>query len=108
MSSQHDHVCQNASVEMIAFADDTVLYVTATSRPLVPNEASHALTWRDGGVDGSAFHVVLHGDNTHIVLHPRHQIVQGAGVLAGLHKLLHAVARLAIGGRARHLVTGDI
>lgn len=75
---------------------------------LVPNEAPRALTWRDSGVDGSALHVVLHGDNTDVVLHPWDQAVQGAGVLAGLHKLLHAVARLAIGGSARHLVAGDI
>lgn len=75
---------------------------------LVPNEAPRALTWRDGGVDGGALHVVLHGDNTDVVLHPRDQVVQGAGVLAGLHKLLHAVARLAISGRACHLVAGDI
>lgn len=81
----------------ITFADDTVLYMMV-----------NLLTWRDSGVDGSALHVVLHGDNTDVVLHPWDQVVQGAGVLAGLHKLLHAVARLAIGGSARHLVAGDI
>lgn len=67
-----------------------------------------ALTWCDGGVDGSAFHVVLHGDDTDVVLYARDQVVQGAGVLVSVHKLLHAVARLAVSGRACHLVTGDI
>lgn len=66
------------------------------------------LTGFNGGGHRSALQVILDSHNTDVVLHTWNQVVQGAGVLAGLHKLLHAVSFLPISWSASHFVTSDI
>lgn len=87
----------------MTFADETLLC-------MIMNQTMtfFALTWCDDGWYGSALHIVLHSDNADVVLHSWNEAVQGAGVLACLHKLLHTVSLLPVGGSARHFVAGDI
>ena len=66
------------------------------------------LTLSDSGRDRRALHVILDGDDADVVLHARTEVIQGAGGLARLHKLLHGVSLLPIGRCACHSVAGDV
>lgn len=67
-----------------------------------------SLTWCNGGWYRSALHIILNSNNTDVVLHSWTEVLQGAGVLPCLHKLLHTVSLLPIGGSARHSVASDV
>lgn len=67
-----------------------------------------SLTWCNGSWYRSALHIILNRNNTDVVLHSWTEVLQGAGVLPRLHKLLHTVSLLPIGGSASHSVASDV
>lgn len=73
-----------------------------------PTGLKPILTGFDGGGHRSALHIILNSHNTDVVFNTWNEVVQGVGVLAGLHKLLHTVSFLPINWCACHFVTSDI
>lgn len=66
------------------------------------------LTWCNGCIYRSALHIIFNSDNTDVVLHSGTEVVQRAGILACLHKLLHTLSLLSISGSAHYFVASDI
>lgn len=73
-----------------------------------PSGVSLTPTWCNGSWYRGALHIVFNSKYTDVVLHSWTKVVQCAGVLACLDKLLHTVAFLAVGGSARHFVASDV
>lgn len=84
--------------------------ITCTEPPPTPHPTGLKLilTRCNDGRHGSALHIILHSHNTDVVLNAWNEVVQRAGVLTGLHKLLHAVSFLPISWSACYFVTSDI
>lgn len=67
-----------------------------------------SLTWCNNSWYRGALHVILNSNNTDVVLYSWTEVLQGAGVLPCLHKLLHTVSLLPISGSACYSVASDV
>lgn len=83
-------------------------YDSLDFRMLNIHTLSLRLTWCNGSWYRSALHIILNSHNTDVVLHSWTEVLQGAGVLSCLHKLLHTVSLLPIGGSACYSVASDV
>lgn len=73
-----------------------------------PTDPKPKLTGCNDGRHRSALRLILNSHNTDVVLNTWNEVIQSVGVLAGLHKFLHAVSDLPIGWSACHFVASDI